>query len=94
MAFYLLRLISIKCLLVFILGVPSEVPHNGSKYIVRLTSHFCGCQTKKTGLKKFEKLAAEYFLVKLGSSFTLKGREGKQHLKFAASCLNVVHWEL
>lgn len=44
---------------------------------------FADLRIKKDGSKKYQK-AAECFLVKLGSSFTLQTSESKQHLKFAA----------
>lgn len=43
--------------------------------------------------KNIKKLSSGYFMVKL-SSFTLQGSESKQHLEFASSCLNFVHWEV
>lgn len=50
----------------------------------------------RAGFKKInrEKLSAEFMPVKLENSFTLRGSETKQYLKFTASCLNFVHWEL
>lgn len=41
--------------------------------------------------KKKKELSVELIPVKLGSSFTLKGSETEQYLKFTASCLTFVH---
>lgn len=55
---------------------------------------FADLKIKKGGSKNIKRLSAEYFLVKLGCSFTLQRSGSKQYLKFAASWLNFVHLEL
>lgn len=59
-------------MLVFLLWVPSKVAHNAVNIFSGSRVIFADLRIKKGESKNIKKLSVEYFLVKVGSSFTCK----------------------